>query len=315
MNQPPLLRPSIWVTCAAAAMVSIVIGGCRETTSESVRSTSVNLERAAKIGRDGDGKITAIDFREREFDSATIAALGKHATIKVIKFNGESGGALTSDDMAVIGRLPRLKVLAIDGVSMNDGQLNQLRNASNLVEFYASNCQLDDDVHNVLGTMSSLRKLRLSNNPIADQTIGVIAASDSLTQLDLSGCPMLEDSMFATVSLPTTLTKLNLYDTSVSDQTVRTIADLPSLTWLNLDKTNISDNAAKSLAGAKGIKWLHLGSTAIGDDAVNDLVSIRSLETLIVTRTHMTQQGVDILRQRLPEVDIQFQYKGQSSDG
>jgi hypothetical protein len=53
---------------------------------------------------------------------------------------------------------------------------------------------------------------------------------------------------------------------------------------------------------------LHLGSTSITDEAADSLSKMNSLKELIVTRTKMTQAGVDRISSSLSDCKIQLEY-------
>ena len=56
------------------------------------------------------------------------------------------------------------------------------------------------------------------------------------------------------------------------------------------------------------VTWLHLGSTLLTDEGLMKLAPMKQLQTLIVTRTEVTDDGAAKLAQELPKTKIQHIY-------
>ena len=272
------------------------------------------FEAAGKVTMNDRGELTSIDLRGEPYDEALFASVNEHPSLKAIRLGGGGDGVdaeLTSDSFARIAQLPRLKVLAIDAVRVVGDQVAKLSLPPTLVEFYASGTNLPGGVLQQLDQLP-LRKLRLSGIELGTETKRAISRCGTLIELDLSSTTNLDASFIQ--DLPTKLHKLNLYDTAIGDEAIKSIAKLPDLVELNLDKTEITDRGVTDLVSLKGLKWLHLGSTSVSDAAAESLASIDTLKTLIVTRTRMTTEGVKAIRRQLPELDIELEYRGGSND-
>ena len=58
----------------------------------------------------------------------------------------------------------------------------------------------------------------------------------------------------------------------------------------------------------KQLEFLHLGSTAVSDVGLKFLAPLTALKDLKVTRTAVTEAGVEELKQQLPDTKIQLKY-------
>lgn len=234
--------------------------------------------------------------------------MAENSTIKVIRF-GPDGPSITDSDLEMIGRLPNLKVLAIDGQPITSRGLAKLQHSEQMLEFYAAGTNLDDSFAETLAAMTTLKKVRLSGTKIGDNVAATLANLPQLSEVDVSGCQNLSAAAVGHIASISKLTKLNLYDTPVDDAAVESLTTATGLKWLNLDKTSLTDDGIASLQSMSELEFLHLGSTAISDAAADGLSALTSLKTLIVTRTNMTKTGVDKIQTAIPGCEIQLQYE------
>ena len=66
---------------------------------------------------------------------------------------------------------------------------------------------------------------------------------------------------------------------------------MPNLKSLNLDNTKVTDEGVKSVSGMEDLTWLHLGKTAITDASVDPLLRLKNLRYLSVRQSKMTSDG------------------------
>ena len=112
------------------------------------------------------------------------------------------------------------------------------------------------------------------------------------------------------------LSRLNLRDTSLDDEGLKTIAALPKLDWLDISEcrlaspegiaqlgtattltyldlweTKANDESLAALAGLTNLKVLNLKATAITDESLPTLLAMKDLVELNVAGTQLTDQS------------------------
>ena len=189
---------------------------------------------------------------------------------------------------------------------LSDARAAELACAPRLTELLWTDATVLDAGLQTLASLGELKKLRLTNfhTEHAPRWAEILATYPALADLDISGSEATDADMIALAGAPK-LTKLNLYQTKVSDAGVANLLPLAGrLTSLNLDATLLTDEGVKTLEGFEKLTFLHLGRTAITDGAAESLGKITSLEKLHVTRTKMTEQGFAVLKEKLPNTEI-----------
>ena len=316
--RPAICRGWFYALPALVLTVAVVcVAGCggKEAIAPVERSNAVaaideatpfDLESIATVKREGDA-VTQVDFRNRQYNIDDIEQLSSHPAIKVVRFGGDSETRIDDDTMIIVGRLPKLKVLAIDNQNVTAAGLQSIANPAQIVELYAANTSIDDAVAGSIAAMTNLRKVRLAGTQIGAETLAALAQLPELTTIDISGCPGVTDDAIKPLANAAKLQSLNVYDTPLSADAASTFSKVATLTSLNVDKTGFDDASASKIT-ALPLTFLHLGSTRVTDAAAEALVKIETLERLIVTRTGMTQAGVDVIAAANPDCEIQLQY-------
>lgn len=183
-----------------------------------------------------------------------------------------------------------------------------------LTELLWTDAVTSDDALESVAKLKELKKVRLSGLQTTPQTAAILASFPALVDLDLSGSTVTDADMTPIYSAQK-LTKLNLYQTQISDAGVENLRGIvrslfPSnalptrLVSLNLDATRVTDAGVETLSIFPALTFLHLGRTAITDAAVESLAKLTKLEKLHVTRTGVTDSGVARLREELPQCEI-----------
>ena len=77
-----------------------------------------------------------------------------------------------------------------------------------------------------------------------------------------------------------------------------------NLTILNANHTQISDESLKSIAQLPELQHLDLANTAITDEGLAHLEGLSQLQSLDVTSTEVTAEGIAALQHALPDCSI-----------
>jgi hypothetical protein len=174
-------------------------------------------------------------------------------------------------------------------------------------------------------------KIRLSLiDATAAQVQGIYTtAPDQVCEIIL-GCAKIQDTEIASLLKFELINGLALWETDITDESLKYIEKLSSLEWLDVGDTKITDRGLAYLASMNFLRELVLLNTSVGDFGLEHLTHLRSIEHLnlmgtkitdkcvtILARyksirflriydTHITQEGFLKLRESLPDCEIEY---------
>ena len=286
------------------------------TGLKSLRSLNLSDTAITDVGMARVGQLTTLtnlDLRGCHITNVGLAAVEPLSNLRALRLSGKSGKTDISDNvMPSIGKLKHLKVLAIDFLFAGSADGISSLTGLPITEFYASHSLVDDECLAVIAEkLPDVKKLRVSGCNVSGPGLQIIGSMNNLEELDLSEIALIVDSDLAHLANMKQLKKLNLWRVQITDEGVASLAGLTNLEWLNLDNVAyLSDDGLKHLKEMTKLKFLHLGSTSVGDQGMQHLAHLTALEDLKVTRTAVTQAGVDELKKTLTRTAVQLEYEG-----
>ncbi len=237
--------------------------------------------------------------------SAAVTNLRK---LRAVRLNGKSGRTQVDDrGLAALSNCSELKVLAIDSLWITVAGIKQLAANQKLAEIYAGDTALDDESVELLAQLPDLRKIRLSRTGVGAPGLEALSKLP-LEELDVSECSGVSDDSLVVIAKMHSLKRLNLWRDTVGDIGVEHLSQLTNLEWLNLDNTHLADAGLSQLSDMSKLTFLHIGSTGITDAGMPALVGLKSLKDLKVTRTAVTEAGVAVVKEAIPDVNVQLEY-------
>jgi hypothetical protein len=99
---------------------------------------------------------------------------------------------------------------------------------------------------------------------------------------------------------------LDLSNTDVDDQSLRSLSRLPDLRSLDLSTTKITDAGIAALREQRHLQSLDVSATAITDAALDVLVNLPYLSQLDLRETGVTEGAVRELRRRMPHTEVDY---------
>lgn len=102
------------------------------------------------------------------------------------------------------------------------------------------------------------------------------------------------------------LKTLSLFDSSIGDDDLKPLTDLPQLETLYLGRTRVGDAGLAHLANITGLKTLGLSDTSISDRGIRQLASLANLRSVNVHHTQVTVTGGNDLRAALPNLVVHY---------
>lgn len=204
--------------------------------------------------------------------------IGKHWT------GGNRGLAWLSD-------VARLKVLQIENApGVDEDGLAQMGKLSDVEEFYLQRVRVSDEGLVCLHSMPRLRSLAVQYVPITDDGLAVLAQLKNLEYLNLGSLKQIGDKTVLALERLPRLRRLNLARTGVSDAGLQHLN--VGLESLNLFETQVTDDGMKSLERLTKLKHVTLTGTRVSDEGLAYLARLPELESAYLGRTAVTQAGV-----------------------
>lgn len=182
---------------------------------------------------------------------------------------------------------------------------------------YAPNQDLDDNDTRYLQPLVELEKLDLSGNPrITDSGLenlrflpkltwlnlgripftaaglAHVCTRTELEELFLSGSSLPDDALSCLGNLPR-LRKVSLSETKATDKALAMLAKLPAMKDVNVLHTAVTDNGLAALEGNPRLRGFL--ATGIGDKGATSLQSCTALEGLTLSQGALTDKGAKAL--------------------
>jgi hypothetical protein len=227
-----------------------------------------NLVSLKRLSIDGSG-----------FTSCGLAHLGGMTQLEYL-YIGDARG-LDRAGLACIARVPSVRELALRGGRFCDADLESLSTLVNLEELRLSE---NDEIHGTfckyLIGFSQLRHLSIGElgGQVTDEGLASIAELLSLNKLYLTG--------------PFTNTGL------------RHLFALQNLTTLAIDSENVTAEGIAVVAELPKLDCLHLDVPRLTDDGIAALLRCSALEEMTLTRSALSDCGLQQLRDSLPKCGV-----------
>jgi len=154
--------------------------------------------------------------------------------------------------------------------------------------------------------MKSMDFLDLKDMPITDTGLSHLSGLTSLKYLDLRGTEI-TDAGLSHLSGLTSLKRLDLTGTKVTDAGLSHLSRLISLQSLRLCDVEITGTGLSHLKGLSNLTMLSLDNCPVENSSITYLKSLDSLRQLGIPRTYIDEQGLEKLKQALPDCQITWQ--------
>lgn len=174
----------------------------------------------------------------------------------------------------------QLLELDVNGSGLTDRGLGLLKMAPNLNKLMLNDCEVNDDSMTVLGQqgLKNLKELNLHSTRVGDDGIA------KLKDMNISN--------------------LNLSDTIVTDDGMQHLKQFRSLQVLNLDYSSVGNEGIKALKEMPNLRSVSLKGTSLSDDAVVELAKAKQLMVLNLEDTKITAAGIQKLQREMPRCII-----------
>jgi len=148
------------------------------------------------------------------------------------------------------------------------------------------------------GAIDKLRQTGALAMPLAQDT--------NLVEVDMNlvGAKIQDSQLALLQPVNDQLAVLNLSRTSITDEGLKNLENLPNLRKLHLENTKITDAGLAHLKNLQNLEYLNLYGTAVSDAGLTDLQGLKNLKALYLWQTKVTPTGVEQLKTALPNCQI-----------
>ena len=305
-----LLGASIFVACLGT-----------EARADDPPGTVKLLEQAGgQLKRNADGGITDVRLQGPAPTEELLEAL---STLPQLRSLVLAETETSDQQLAVIGRLSRLRNLDLRGCPIGNAGLAQLVGMTDLAAIRFSGesgaTTVDDAGMMHLAKLPSLRtvmldflwvseeglalltplrdltELTLAQTLIGDESLPIVARFTKLRRLRLARTPVTGAGLMSLTGLGE-LRDLDLSEcASLDDAAVEPVGQLQSLQRLNLWRVPIGDAGVARLQSLTRLQWLNIDNTLLSDAGLEALTGMERLETLHLGSTAVSNAGVPML--------------------
>lgn len=222
--------------------------------------------------------------------------------------------------LSVVSTRTTIEVLGLTGTAVTSEGLKHLAGLKKLTSLYLGETSIDDRALGLLIAMNQLKMLDVTATDLSvaarQQLVDALRTCD--VQVDLDALvKALDDSggrMDEALSRIARVTRnpsgevksLNIFDRNFSDTGMGILPRFTSLTRLSIGGTAVTNAGLKHLASMNQLEELWLNDTAISDPGLDDLRPLRALKQLHLRGTRATVSGVLNLWPALTRVRMSF---------
>lgn len=144
-------------------------------------------------------------------------------------------------------------------------------------------------------TLSALRAKGYKIETLAEgNNFLQVEAKDSLTA----------EKMEALLAIKDQITWLDLGNTGLKDDWLKSVSQFTNLTRLNLSSNSITDAGVIHLEKLEHLESINLHSTSVGNSGLRALANLKSLKRIYLWNTQVTREHADFLQKENPNLSI-----------
>ncbi len=242
---------------------------------------------------------------------------------------GAGGSSFSPETMELLSAFKGLRYLGIPQTNMSDSGVQFFSGLRHLRVLWMQNTHISDVGLEVICGLPALRELLLSGTGVTDRGLPALSRLPFLHDLELGRCKGVTNSGVASLPLSNKWNFLSLAETPITDDCVDHIIQMSTLRRLDLGGTTVSNRAVEKLPTLNALENLNLSGTpnitdacidhislmhplvvlsirktAISDASVQKLLKLTNLLTLDITGTEVSEQGIAALKAGLPGCNV-----------
>lgn len=222
---------------------------------------------------------------------ATTGVMRSVGKLSGLTYLNVQGATLTDAQMSAMCGLTRLTSLSLESCRVSDNGFREIGSLSRLELLDLTGTPIGDEVVTRIAGLKELRALWLVGRGISDRGLRKIAGLDKLDGL------MLTDTNVTSDGLTALARHASLKELSVEGSHVRILEPLRNLTLLfslNLAETAVDNESMKSLASLTSLDCLEIPNTDVGDNGLSNLRGL-AMSRLVLNHTRITDEASAVL--------------------
>lgn len=212
--------------------------------------------------------------------------------------------------------LTGLNYLDISGNAITGKGIEDIKSLK-LSELSAGGCKFDNESLKSIGEMHSIKRLFIGHNNITADGLRNLANLQKLELLSLDNCKKIDDKAVSyIVKTWPKLEKLDVSETDVSPEGIKTISTLKDLEEIKIGSLDLKDADLEPLLKLKKLRLIELTYNPLLTDAgAKKLAAIKSLKTIMAHGCNkVTVHAATYIRKQIPGVRI-FRNRTEEFDG
>ncbi|WP_419190023.1 hypothetical protein [Stieleria marina] len=252
--------------------------------------------------------MTGLYISSTAITSRVLEPFENHKSISDISISSDRVSDQIIDDLLA---MPLLTKISLTQAQISDEGLQRLCKGLTTHDQFRrlalSNCsELSNSALKEIGQLKDLTQLSLTEIPgINADVLKHVGQAKNLTELRLSGVT-LDVSVFQSMR-HLNLERLHFQGSRLNDKVVARIAEyFPNLTQIGLQESDVTDDAMKSLANLNELQWIYLNGTKVSGDGLEHLTALTNLKYVYASRSEISPTAVKRFREQHPNTNLQL---------
>lgn len=213
-----------------------------------------------------------------------------------------TNAGVTKDGIAALNNWEKLTQLTLGG-NQTKGVLRGVSGIERLevLEILITTWDMED----LKGlTLPNLRTLKLANQTLTDEHLMTFPNWPALERIEVL-TTKITDRGVKRLAKFSSLKELSLAESKVTDEGVKHLLELTNLERLNLqDCVGVTNQSLKTIANMPALKWVSVERTSITGDALMDVSSSKTLRYFAIGHKKATKTATDKLAKAMPNCKI-----------
>jgi len=252
-------------------------------------------------------RIKRLEIPHSEVDDTGLAHL---ASLRHLETLDLSATKITDRGLRHLAHQRSLKELKLNNMAISGAGIQYLARCPQLQALEVFGLDTSTEHAGYFGRITSLQSLRIGGSGFERFRLcglrrfrDLVLHGRDCTEFEFTDLPALQSlaiscdriDRLVLRDLPS-LTSLNIYTESVSQEAMDYIGSVASLRQLHLSPSPVNNDGLKAIGRLSGLENLHLRSTTIDDDAMSAFANLRRLRRLSLRAPAVGQQGLNHLR-------------------